>query len=240
MPSLQNITRAANKVKYGLRNVRPNPSNPGEILIPDSLKITLSNVRFLMQDETVNKRMLIFSTERNLQFLSMSSDWFVNCTFKYSLLPGKSINDYSRLFGYLVSNFISLNPARIMMNFEHVSISALRTYTFFINSRVLFSFSQCVWRKIQENSEILNRYLNDALFALNPRQLVALAFVPQTEVIVAFETLIRVEWYFVPPFPDSLEILLITLTTTLSADFEQTRQGEFLSFDLKHGINMTM
>ncbi|KII64653.1 hypothetical protein RF11_10402 [Thelohanellus kitauei] len=103
-----------------------------------------------------------------------------------------------------------------MMNVKQASISALRTvYPSSSIRGCYFHFSQCVWRKIQENSEILNQYLNDALFALNLRQLIALAFVPQTDVM-----------------------LLITLKTTLSADFEQIRQGEFLSFQLKYGINM--
>jgi len=41
-----------------------------------------------------------------------------------------------------------------------------------------FHFGQCIWRKIQTISDICEKYISDAYFALNIKQLMALAFIP--------------------------------------------------------------
>jgi hypothetical protein len=50
----------------------------------------------------------------------------------------------------------------------------------------LFHFSQCVWRHVQSNG-LSNKYKEDDLFRLNIRKLIALAFVPTSDVAEAFE-----------------------------------------------------
>ena len=57
-----------------------------------------------------------------------------------------------------------------------------------------FHFSQCLWRKVQDNTEIAQKYKDDE-FALNLRQVPALAFVPAHTVITSFETLMGSDFF---------------------------------------------
>jgi len=54
---------------------------------------------------------------------------------------------------------------------------------------------QCIWRHIQTDSEILNAYKSDPYFAFHLRYLVALAFMPETEVITKYEEILRMEFF---------------------------------------------
>lgn len=57
-----------------------------------------------------------------------------------------------------------------------------------------FHFCQCVWRKIK--SLLLQKnYSENSTFALQVKQLCALAFVPVHDVVYAFEELIESEYY---------------------------------------------
>ncbi|GLJ45931.1 hypothetical protein SUGI_0967080 [Cryptomeria japonica] len=57
-----------------------------------------------------------------------------------------------------------------------------------------FHFSQCLWRKVQEEG-IQTRYSVDEVFVFEIKKIATLAFVPQIDVIDAFETLIQSPYY---------------------------------------------
>lgn len=54
---------------------------------------------------------------------------------------------------------------------------------------VFFHFGQYVWRKIQTISNICEKYISDADFALNIKQLMSLAFNPVPDVVDTFDEL---------------------------------------------------
>ena len=54
---------------------------------------------------------------------------------------------------------------------------------------------QCIYRKIQQFSEIKSKYCEDSEFQLNLKQLSALALVPLPAVEGAFEILLKTEFF---------------------------------------------
>ena len=57
----------------------------------------------------------------------------------------------------------------------------------------MFHFGQCLWRELQLE-ELASRY-NAEAFALTVKRLFALAFVPEADVIPAYEELLALEQY---------------------------------------------
>lgn len=56
-------------------------------------------------------------------------------------------------------------------------------------TKIFSLFSQCIWRKIQTISDISEIYVSDADFALNIKQLMALAFILVPDVVYTFDEL---------------------------------------------------
>ena len=54
----------------------------------------------------------------------------------------------------------------------------------------MFHFGQCIWRQIQNNG-LQNKYQEDKCFYLNVKKLLALSFVPVSDVIKAFELIVN-------------------------------------------------
>ena len=59
----------------------------------------------------------------------------------------------------------------------------------FSNLGCLFHFGQCIWRNIQSHG-LQNKYQADKSFYLNIKKLIALSFVPISDVIKAFELIV--------------------------------------------------
>jgi len=55
----------------------------------------------------------------------------------------------------------------------------------------LFHMGQCIWKKIQSNEELRQRYTSDPEFALSIRQILSVAFVPTSDVVTAFDDLME-------------------------------------------------
>ena len=69
-----------------------------------------------------------------------------------------------------------VNPATVMTGFEQAALVAFRRI--FPNAEqngCLFYLSQCVWRRLTQITDLQRRYTTDDEFALEIRQLVALA-----------------------------------------------------------------
>jgi hypothetical protein len=161
-----------------------------------------------------NDRILIFSTTRNLDLMSQCFHWFADGTFKTSpplfnqvytihavkyhnviptvfvLMPNRTEATYRRMLNALKNLNRNLNPQTILTDFELASIKAFRRA--FPNSTqrgCFFHLSQCIFRKIQQNQNILDKYSEEPDFALQIRQLACLAFVPIDDVVKSFEEL---------------------------------------------------
>jgi hypothetical protein len=111
-------------------------------------------------------------------------------------MPNKSEVNYIRLLKALIELKPNLQPISIMTDFEKSAINAFREV--FPNSSqcgCFFHLSQCLWRRIKQNKELVEKYGTDTEFASNIRQLIALAFVPESDVVSSFESLIESQYF---------------------------------------------
>lgn len=113
----------------------------------------------------------------------------------YVLATNKHQSTYEKIFRELLNIEPQLNPKHIMVDFEKAAINAASNI--FQKADLhgcFFHFGQCVWRHIQSVG-LQQMYNNDDQFAWHMKHLIALAFVPVTNVIVAFETLADSEFF---------------------------------------------
>lgn len=87
MPLAHNIKRGIRKVRGVTTGSLIVPSKREDIKLPDSFKITSNNENFLAFDSGSHAdRIMIFSTARNLEFLSQCNVWLVDGTFKVRVI----------------------------------------------------------------------------------------------------------------------------------------------------------
>ncbi len=215
MPSVALIKRTVQRTRHRINAPPPNPANLRELIIPESFTKTRLGENFLLFDSGASdNRILIFSTQRNLQLLANCEHWYVDGTFKtapslfhqlysihgvqfnsvipsvFGLLPDKRESTYERFFDAVKSISPPLTPKSIMTDFELASINAIRDCFPTASRRgCFFHFCQCIYRKVQGIPEINRRYSSEPDFQLLTRTLSALAFVPVPNVDTAFEDL---------------------------------------------------
>jgi hypothetical protein len=112
-------------------------------------------------------------------------------------MPNKSEVNYIRLLKALIELKPNLQPISIMTDFEKSAINAFHEVFPNSNQRgCFFHLSQCLWRRIQQTEELAKKYGTDTEFASNIRQLLALAFVPESDVVSSFESLIESQYFY--------------------------------------------
>ncbi|XP_022161380.1 uncharacterized protein LOC111027331 [Myzus persicae] len=221
LPPVSYIKRTVCRIRQINSSAPSNPFTITDITIPDKYSQTIDGRTFLINDiEPVESRILVFATKENLDLLSKSDHWFADGTFKscpplftqvytihvikhnlvipvvFALMPDKTQSSYERLFSAIKTHNINLNPKTIMTDFEQSSLNAFKIQ--FPNTEqngCFFHQTQCVWRKIQTISGMVDKYKADSEFSLQVRYLSALAFVPENDVIDAFETLCESTYY---------------------------------------------
>lgn len=110
-------------------------------------------------------------------------------------MSNKTRTTYTQALAKLKQLQPNLNPKTILIDFELGFMGAISK--FFPNATIwgcFFHFSQCLWRKVQEEG-LQTRYIVDEVFAYEIRKPAALAFMPQIDVIDAFETLQQYPYY---------------------------------------------
>lgn len=221
LPSIKLIKRTIQRTRHHSDNPLPNPINLAELVIPEKLTRTINHMPFLLYDSgPSHDRILLFSTQRNLDLMTQCEHWYADGTFKsapqlftqiytihvlkyddviptvYALLPNKSQCSYKTLMTQLKSLNNNLKPTSIMTDFERSAINSFKeAFPRSIQRGCFFHLSQCLWRKIQQIEGMQEKYKTDADFALQVKQLVALAFVPECDVIKAFESLLDSEYF---------------------------------------------
>lgn len=192
------------------------PATVGELLIPDQLRLTTDQRRFLLYDSGRGDviRMLIFSTDQFLQTMQDAEHWMCDGTFKVSpnlfyqvytvhalirnnvipcvfvLLPNKQKDTYSRMWSEIKSLKPGLAPRSVQIDFELASKAAL--IEAFPQTHIYgcyFHFGQSLWRKIQENG-LQQLYVQEENVRMALKMLLALAFLPVDEVSDAFDELV--------------------------------------------------
>ena len=144
--------------------------------IPQQYTLTSTGDQFLLYDNQRRDRMLIFGTQRFMDYLSDCEHWFMDGTFSsaplqfaqlytihgyrqarnivcaYALLPNKEANTYVELLNELQRHTNNAAPLSIMIDFESGMISAIqRTYPLSPACGCLFHLSKNVYKKVQES-----------------------------------------------------------------------------------------
>jgi len=215
LPPIHHIKRnIRNRRKYPA-DIYHLPKNAAELILTRDNTKTDDGQEFLIHDSGRDdeNRMLFFSTDANLGILSKSPHWFLDGTFKtvpniftqmyvihglvnnsviplvYILLQNKQQSSYEYLFQELKSLQPNLSPLSMMVDFEKGAINALQLH--FPDTEIkscFFHFSQCIYRKIQ-SCGFQKRYQEDGEFSTAMRMLLAIAFVPMSDVRLAFDEL---------------------------------------------------
>lgn len=122
----------------------------------------------------------------------------------YCLTPNRTTATYIRILTALGNICHGLAPKFIMSDFELASINAFaEVYPGAKQRGCFFHFNQCFFKNIQKRPDLFHLYSTDSDFSLKLRHLVALAFVPKDDVLVAFEQLMD------DPFFVQHELLLL-------------------------------
>src|SRR5699024_9749126 len=91
---------------------------------------------------------------------------------------------------------LDLEPQTIMSDFEKAAINVFEeVFPTAINTGCFFHFQQSIWRRIQQVEGLATMYRTGEEFALQIRKLPASAFVPQDEVIRAYEVLLDTPFF---------------------------------------------
>ncbi len=222
MPSDKNLAQAVQRARNREEHAPPNPNSLHTLVIPDVYKeYKYDNTaarfeRFLFYDSgqaAGQDRILIFSTNNNLNVLETSNKWFADGTFSispplftqlytihaermnrvhpliYALLPDKREQTCDRLVREVKVLAPNSNPQSIMTDFEKASMNAFgRQFPNAQLSGCYFHLGQNIWRNIQTH-HLQQRYSNDANFALEARMIPALAFVPPADLDRYFDDL---------------------------------------------------
>ena len=162
-------------------------------------------------------RILIFSTSDNLRLLALSRKWMCDGTFKiapsfacqlytvhasylqdyvplvYALLPDKSEATYIRFFTQLKNLAPTAQPHSVMTDFEMAAVNAITNVFQTPNNDLnmqgcFFHLSQNIAKRIQSEG-LQSTYESNPLFALMVRHIAAIAFVPENDVLTAYEAL---------------------------------------------------
>ena len=211
METLRRNIRAARQE----RNTPTQPLNREAIpVIPQHYCETEDEQNFLIFDSGVADpdRILIFSSEQQLQFLSISDHWFADGTFKvcpkvffqvytihaeqggkifpcvFALLPNKTEVRYTRFYQEIFNRTDGDGPEDILIDFERSALNALNNVKPQVGKKGCFyHFCANVWKHIQ-NFGLQHLYNMNQEFAINLRMLCALIFIPPPEVTNGFDT----------------------------------------------------
>lgn len=220
LPHISILKRTIRRIKNRETGAPSNPKSLNDLQIPELYQLTTDGKPFLLHDSGPgNKRILIFSTQQNLDLMSNCEHWFADGTFstcptlftqiytihgvQYNnvlpsllvLLPDKTENTYDRLFEGLKNLKNGLRPKTIMIDFEKGVINAIsKQFSDTEISGCFFNFSQAIWRHVQ-SCGLQAKYSEDSEFALQVRMLAALSFVPIHDGVKSFEELLDFDYY---------------------------------------------
>ena len=151
MPPVHHIKRNIRRQRLCSSHSQPLPLDAQELVLTDEYTKTQNGEDFLLYDSgSVEKRILIFGTHENLNYLCRARHWSLDGTFKtvprifsqlysihgflndrsvpliYALLPDKCQTTYANFLDQLKKVKPDLAPESIMVDFEKASINSLR------------------------------------------------------------------------------------------------------------------
>lgn len=217
---MSSLTRVVQRIKSKKTELFPSYTTLADVVIPQAYTVTCKGKQFLMYDSNDGKdRLLMFTTKKNLRFLTTCSVWASDGTFKvtpliftqlytihgmkngktfplvYYLLPNKSKKIYKKALKALKDLIDQYEPDEIIFDFE---LAFIKTFCkLFPRVHVhgcYYHFKQSVWRNVQSNG-LQTLYTENIQFMMAVKMLTALTFVPTQDVIFAYESLIS-SYYF--------------------------------------------
>ncbi|GBC10926.2 hypothetical protein GLOIN_2v1446576 [Rhizophagus irregularis DAOM 181602=DAOM 197198] len=177
-------------------NLPAEPQSFANLIILDNLQKTLSNSKFLIRDLNIgNEKVLIFTTFNNVNYLSQSSFWIMDGTFKtvptifkqlYTIHGSSIVSKFNQLGD---EHNIDLQPQYVLTNFEKALINAVHIELHGVqNKGCHFHLSQSVYHKVQAFG-LASQYANDENISLFVKHIPALAFLPCDNIPAAFDEL---------------------------------------------------
>lgn len=137
-------------------------------------------------------------------------------------MPNKRRRTYQEILGVLKHAEPSLNPDILMIDFEMAFIKAFRRE--FPDAEISachLHYGQCIYRQVQQSGKQI-KYGNDSDFALVIKMLIALAFVPEDDVIKSYHTHVKSD-FFKQYAEDMVEILIYFTNTWIG---QPNRRGQ--------------
>ncbi|XP_034946419.1 uncharacterized protein [Chelonus insularis] len=196
LPKPISLVRTVHRVRVKENPQLSNPLSRGELELPNQFKCTHNGESFLLHDSGGSKRrFLVFTTLKNLNFLSKCDQWLSDVPLVYLLSPDKTKSTYIKFLKVLRQSLPNFSPKRIVVDFEEAFIEAFKgIYSGVKISGCSFHFNQCIWRHIQL-SGLQKLYNTDVTFAYNIRLLMALPFLPTDDVICGYELIVGSDYY---------------------------------------------
>ena len=214
LPSRRTLSRRIQRARRKLNPTPPIPVQRNGFDIPDQYSKLASGLRYLQYDSGADDadRILIFASDDNLDLLIRHRHWLADGTFKcapavfyqlftlhvyiegsvvpavYALLPNKTQQTYQRML-LEFSKLRQFNPESIVTDFERATINAVQVvFPNVSQSACFYHFSQCIYRQVQQHG--LQTDYTEEDFSLFVRMLTAIAFVPVSDAVDAFDALI--------------------------------------------------
>ncbi|CAF1182513.1 unnamed protein product [Rotaria sp. Silwood1] len=214
LPTCQELAPTATKIRAKIL-----PLLPKSCLfdIPDEFKVTLDGKRFLLMDETITRRerILLFSSDQQLDMLFSSSIIYMDGTFSKSpphfkqiyiiravlfdiclpcvfcLLTNKKSVTYRHIFTELKEmareRQKGFAPQLVMSDFETGVLPVIKSeFPSAQHHACFFHFTQAIFRQIQHTGHQRDYLLNDDFRNLC-RKLMALALMPRELITVGFK-----------------------------------------------------
>lgn len=154
----------------------------------------------------------------------------------YVLTCDRKRTTYDQIFNELLKLEPKLNPTDITVDFEIGVIKSLSEHFPLASIHgCFFHFTQNVWRHIQTNG-LQVPYTNYENFAFELRLLIALAFVPEGNVIEAYDQLIATEFYAdetESEYKQQIQILLNYFQSTYLFAIDRTGKRKDPLFPIK-------
>ncbi|CAF3887522.1 unnamed protein product [Rotaria sordida] len=169
------------------------PKTFADIVIPLNFQNTVTNQKFVLYDNNDhNRRLLIFASKEQLDFLNECESWHCDGTFAvtpklfepmYSIHG--SIQTYEELFT-IVKQHVERKPKYISIDFKKAAENAFGViYPQCDIFGCFFHFKQCIWREICE-LHLKKEFLENDISRRTMKNLAALVFIPPQNVIEKF------------------------------------------------------
>ncbi|RGB21477.1 hypothetical protein C1646_777926 [Rhizophagus diaphanus] len=186
LPSHDALRQAVKQVRRA--NLPVEPQSFANLIIPDNLQKTLSGCKFLIRNLNIgDEKVLIFITSNNINYLSKSSFWIMDSTFKTVPTIFKQLYTIHRSVGD--SENSQIMPLYVLTDFEKASINAVHRELHGIqNKGCHFYLFQSVYCKVQVFG-LAAQYASDENISLFVRYISALAFLPCDNIPAVFNEL---------------------------------------------------